>query len=613
MPLPLNVPDIENEEQLPTDPQSKGGVVNRLSQFGEGIEEGFDKTGTVFDPEKWALEYLNPGPTISSDNLPDNLKKAYPNGMGQNVFNLIQGEKEHNSEVERQLSMAPPGAFTDVSNFTSTNIGTLLGPANAVAAVVAPELMPEKMISDMGLESTANVIAHGVRGSGIGEALNTSMNANNYYYNRQLGNNPQVSDIFNGGILAGILGGAGGALYGRLHTSRVGSPMADKEVLNTAVQQANGDKPVKVDTQMQQERYQSAQSLRDEGYDPEEAQTHIDGLKQNISDINTKLNEDKDDPEIVEGLGSSQLNRLNSNLVNHASLNKKELKFTDDTQYLDYYQDLANISKTHPDMRSPEQTKSLSNFIENPDHEVDLLQKSQDNNNKNIRSSQTELMRISKNSERLQKTIDSLNEKINNLDKNHPNFNERMLNLGNKRLEAINELSDENRYTKGHLDNMSDFNKVDDHINKRLESLNKLKDISNKRLSKQIERERLKNERMDLINRRDHEEAQLSLYNTPPVTKEQVVSDRAHINDPRNDISGDPLAENRLDQEIKDSRPIELKDIEGKVKQLVDDGKIDQKSFDAIKSEHAEDPKKLSQLKKTLDKYTNCLTGANNE
>lgn len=605
MPLPFNVPDLSQEDLQPQQQAPESGFDNRVKQFGYAVEDGFDQAGTVFDPEKFMMSHLNPGPIQQLDDTHKDLKKEYPNGIGQNVLNLINEEKEHNDFVERRLSYAPQGHLNDFSQFVGRSIGTMINPVNALSGWIAPEMLPEKMLADMTVATKAGQFSlHGARGAAIGETVNTAMNLNNYYYDKQLGNNPQPGQIFNGWKLAGGLGFIGGGIYGLTRPTRVAGATADADLLNTAVTQANADKPVDVTVQAQQSMAEQAQAMKDQGFDADQVKKNSNDLGDQISGIDSKLDEDDDVPGVSDKIGLGKLNKLNENLRNHATLDASGQRYNTDVQSLDYMNNLQNISSNHPELRTVAQQKQLRDFQDNPETEMDMLNKFDDKNNSDLDKTQGSIDSINSDMQSNRDKIAKLNAKMSKV----PEGGDRSA-IGQQRLDEVNDMSQKANFLQDHLDNWKHQTKVKQLIEDRRNEISDLGDKSPEQINHALNREKLKSLKNDLQRMKDSEDAQLAAVNTEPTTKEKVVQTRTNMNSPETDIAyGDP-DNTRIDEDIPDGFPHHLDDLKAKAQEFVDKGLIDKSEIEKITGVHDLDPEKLKKLDKGIDDYYKCRGG----
>lgn len=526
MPLPISVPDLTQEDLQPQMPTPEGGLENRVKQFGYGIEDAFDKSGAVFDPEKFLMEHLNPGPIVHTEDLPQNLQKEYPNGVGQNVLNLINDNKTHDDFVDRQLSYAPQGPLNDVSQFGAGVIGTMFNPVNALATALAPEASLERIIANVGSATKAgNFLLHGAKSALIGEGVNTVANLNNYFYDKQLGNNPDPGEIFNNWKLAGAIPFLAGGLYGLTKPTRVAGATADADTLNTAVNQISGDKPVDVGPQVQQSMYEQGQAMQNSGFDVDAAQQNSDALGEKIAAINDQLDQSEDIPGLSDQLGVGKLNQINDNLRRSESLSQSEMNFNDNLLSFSYFNKLQNITSKHPDLLTDPESDFLSKFVNDETYERSLLKNEQSLNNDNINKTQDYIDTINQDSLAHRMNIGRINSQIDNFSKDqyiNDFLSERGLSLEgiskdknnldelNKRLDGL-EIGKSNKRRSILISNIQE---LEDKVNENNKAISNANIEANNRIYE------LGKERLDAVN-------ELSSINT---FKDDHLSNLDHFN-----------------------------------------------------------------------------------
>lgn len=575
MPLPIDAPD---ESQLPPNPENipspLSGFSGRLEQFKIGVEQGFEQGSLGFDLALQATNKYNPGPMANPSEVPDSLKKKYPNGIGKNTLTLIEKENQLNNEQQELLSQATPGSLTSAINFSSSTIGTILQPKNAAAGWFSEAAMPAKLFGiAKGAELTKAAIRtrSAIRGAVIGEAINSELNLSHYIYNQELGNDQPLS-LLDGSFEAGIGGGILGGIFTGHYNKMASDHQAPKEVMNTGVSQLVGDKNINIDPLVRKSVADTAEAMRSEGTTEDGVSDLRNEFQSQMNNVEQQIKSYPKDPDISPLLGSHRLNKVLENIYKPGKQSSSDLRFNEEVQSVEPYEQLTDLSTQLPHLRSDVSRDALNAFYDDPQAESRVV-------NKNLSEKEDAM-------NKLQSQVEDLDHRISKTD--NPELKQDRLN----KIESIRGLHKELKI-----------------LNKRAEELNSLKKIPKKVLKPLIEREKLIAKRNDLRNLRDHHEAILQTLRTTHPIIEELRSANSHINSEESDMYLDKPGDNEIDDDIKNSEALGGHFHQESAERLAKAGKIKPEDLDEIKKDHVEKKSSIKKFMDTYDRYINCMRG----
>lgn len=575
MPLPLSGPDEYTPTTNPEDiPSPFTGTEGRFEQVKIGAEHAFEQSSLGFDLALQATQHYNPGPLADPSIVPDDLKKKYPNGIGQNTLSLIEKEKDLKDEQETALSLMQPGKLTSALNFGSNIIGTALQPKNAAAMWFSEAALPAKLFG-LGkaaeLSNMAKRSLSATRGAVLGEAVNSEINLFHYHYNKELGSEAPLS-LFDGSMEAGL----GGGLLGGLFTGETNAPASGedgpKAVLNTAVTQLIGDKNVEISPLIKQSIHESGEAMRKEGIDENEVEAQRNDYQNQIDDLDEEIKKIPEDKDISPLLGGFKLNKVMENIYEPGKQSSADIRYNRDTQSMEPYGKLAQISPILPHLRDDVSQQALENFMSNPEIEKNIV-------NKNL-TEKAETM------DKLRSKVEDLDEKIKQTDKPE---------LKQERLDTI--------------ENIRGLHKLLKQLNDRMEEIKNVSRLPKKVLKPLLQREILKAQRMDLRNLRDHHDALLQYLRTDRPTGEEMMVKNQHINSEAGDMYLDKPGDNLIDRDIKDSEPLTESHYKEHAQRLLKEGKITPEEMNEIKEDVGQKKGAVDAVMKVFDKFVGCIKG----
>ena len=294
--------DRENDKTLSDfSPKSETSRTEGLALSVASSLKSSPVSNLAFDAEYGYDKYLSDSPVISNDEIKKNASYRpgfkFPNGVKQNVMDLMAKQFDENKKREVLLSNMPPGLLSSGSKMAGDAIGFLLDPINLGATVLAPELIGTKVAPVLG--SIAKYIGLGSKsakaaaGAVEGVALMTPQEAVNYPTSK-LKQDPETAldAMLNMGLSAGI-GSVFHLKFGKslpLFDSAI-----DQQAKETAVSQFISGKKITVDPLVTQGIYEQAKTL-DENASKGIGQSRESMIDELSSNTNSMFKEPVEEP-----------------------------------------------------------------------------------------------------------------------------------------------------------------------------------------------------------------------------------------------------------------------------------------------------------------------------
>ena len=411
---PLFVPDTTQEElQSPAQTPNASIWGGMVSSF----EEGFKST-PFMDFYRWNInkgfQDYDTSPTVPADQVPEDMRKQIKGPTTQNYLTWAQSQRQDKDENDKNIAMANNSLLGKFGTFASGLVGNSLGCAIPGVASVAGRLGEGAYAAIDGMLAESKALRYGMKvanrtieGGSVGATIGTGQ----YYYDKQMGEDPSAWGVIGGNALTGAgLMGLGHGLVGGVRLLR---NMDAESVTKAASDQMDSNKETVVDPIIKQGQYETAQAQKS-ALDPEEMQNISDALGDHINNMDTDL---ASEPEVTKShLGVEKLNDAISTLRKKSTMwSDAESNRLQDLQDMPYFNKVINAATDNPVERTAAQTDLLRNFSEDPSYEKGLLQSDLDSTNERLQTNADIQSKFLQARQEARKQASPFQEELNNL------------------------------------------------------------------------------------------------------------------------------------------------------------------------------------------------------